>query len=151
MGLLEDLQDVIKKNKLDGYVDGYIYFDVLVDKIVKDKNIQDDFSEYVKKHDYKEGKWDFVLEEVKQWEKEIEYFYSSCDDKSLSPEALINVLKNNNVSAYKLNYAGPREGSPIEIVDRNKEILYIEDGVTGWIRCYESEQDRIIIKWIGSD
>lgn len=122
-----------------------------MDKIVKDKNIQDAFSEYVKKHDYKEGKWDLVLEEVKQWEKEIEYFYSSCDDKSLSPEALINVLKNNNVSAYKLNYAGPREGSPIEIVDRNKEILYIEDGVTGWIRCYESEQDRIIIKWIGSD
>ncbi len=151
MKLYDTVQEVIIKNKLDKYVDGYLCFDVFVDKLEKNKNIKEAFSEYVREHDYRDGEWDFILEEVEQWEKEIENFYNSCDDKSLEPDELINILKKNNIRTYKLNHAGPREGSPIEMVDKNKEIVYIEDGVTGWIRCYESEDDRIIIKWIGND
>ena len=151
MKLYDDVQDVISKNKLDGYIDEYLFFDVYVDKLERNESIKKAFSEYVKEHDHMYDEWDFVLEEVKEWEKEIDDFYNSCDDKSPRPNVLINALKKNNIKAYKLNYTGPREGSPIEIVDKNKEIAYTDDGVMGWIRCYESGDDRIIIKWICYD
>ena len=152
MNLFDSVQDVIIKHKLNEYVNGYINFNVLVDKIDKKQDLQKAFSNYVIEHDdYRKGEWNFVLEEIQHWDKELQYIYSSCDNETLKVDALIDLLRSHNVRAYKLTHAGPREGSPIEMVDKGKEIVYVEDGVTGWIRCYESEEERLIIKWIGND
>lgn len=55
---------------------------------------------------------------------------------------LTDMLKENKIKAL----VNPKNDDGIV-----EEYLYLEDGVTGCIRCYENENERFIISFVGSD
>lgn len=152
--IVDEINLVIKNEKIEELCGNqYIDVSISVRKIDKNKNIEESFKEYIKTNDdisHIEYVDEYEIEEIKYWATDLSDIIrdtKAVDDNIENIKRvnkLTDMLKENKIKAYRL--VNPKNDDGIV-----EEYLYLEDGVTGCIRCYENENERFIISFVGSD
>lgn len=140
----------------------YIFFASEVRQINNKRNIEETFKEYMLENDYYCSKKDktnicnttkeeldkYLIEEIKYWVDDLYNLlgFSGVIDGERFKRAykLVDKLKDNKVKAYRMI-------NPTICDGQVHEYLYLKDGITGFIRCYETENERFIISFYGYD
>lgn len=165
--LVEEISSIMINENIEdlcGYKYGdFIFFESEVRQINNKQNIEEALKEYILKNDYyssnknknekiynttKKELDKYVIEEIKYW---VDDLYSLLgfsgvfeEDRLKRACKLVDKLKENKVKAYRLINSTVCDGQV-------HEYLYLKDGITGFIRCYETENERFIISFYGYD